>query len=86
MTTTGNCVPGDLIHFVDHLFCTAVNAENIREWTAKDPVLSQVKRHTPLDAQVSEELKAVPGPFNRIEQFGWMRVARKSCHRTTSRL
>ena len=39
-----DCMPGDLIHLVDHLSATTVTAARIKEWTAKDPVLSKVKK------------------------------------------
>ena len=60
VTTTADCVPGDLIHLINHLSSTAVNAGNIREWTAKDPVLFEVLRYTLIgwpEATISEELK-----------------------------
>ena len=38
-------MPGDLIHLVDHLSATTVTAALIKEWTAKDPVLSKVKKY-----------------------------------------
>ena len=60
VTTTADRLPGDLVHLIDHLSATSVNAENIREWTSKDSILSQVKRYTLLgwpDAPQGEEFK-----------------------------
>ena len=45
VTTNSDKLPGDLVHLVDHLSTTAVNAEAIKDWTSKDPVLSQVRRY-----------------------------------------
>ena len=44
-TTSADCLPGDLVHLIDHLSSTPVNAANIKDWTAKDPLLSKVKRY-----------------------------------------
>ena len=38
-------MPGDLIHLVDHLSATTVTAARIKEWTAKDLVLSKIKKY-----------------------------------------
>ena len=46
VTTTGVRVPEDLVQLIDHLSTTSVKAENVKEWTTKDPLLSQVRRHT----------------------------------------
>ena len=34
---------GDVIHLMDHLSYTTVSCANIRQWTERDPILSQVK-------------------------------------------
>ena len=34
------------MHLMNHLSATTVNANAIRIWTSKDPVLSQVSRYT----------------------------------------
>ena len=60
LTTSGDVLPGDLVHLLEHLSTTSVKAENIKEWTAKDPVLSQVKRYTSLgwpDTLLGDEFK-----------------------------
>lgn len=33
------------MHLIDHLSATSVSAEAIKDWTSKDPVLSQVRRY-----------------------------------------
>ena len=45
VTTSSDKLPGDLVHLMDHLSVTTVNAITIKSWTAKDPVLSQVSRY-----------------------------------------
>ena len=44
-TTSADRLPGDLVHLIDHLSTTAVNAASIRLWTDKDPLLSRVKKY-----------------------------------------
>ena len=43
-TTSHDGVPEDLVMVINHLSSTSVNVANIKEWTAKDPVLSCVFR------------------------------------------
>ena len=38
-------VPGDILATMEHLTKTPVNAEQIKVWTSKDPVLSEVCRY-----------------------------------------
>lgn len=45
VTTSSDCVPGDLVNLVDHLSSTTINAANIKRWTREDPTLSQVQKH-----------------------------------------
>ena len=45
ITSSVDCMPGDLIHLVDHLSATTVTAACIKEWTSKDPALSKVKKY-----------------------------------------
>ena len=59
-TTSGDCLPGDLVHLIDHLSATPVNAANIKDWTAKDPLLSKVKQYIMAgwpETQLGEEFK-----------------------------
>ena len=59
-TTSADCLPGDLVHLIDHLSATPVNAANIKDWTAKVPLLSKVKRYIMVgwpDTQLTEEFK-----------------------------
>ena len=59
-TTSADCLPGDLVHLIDHLSATPANAANIKDWTAKDPLLSKVKRYIMVgwpDTQLEEEFK-----------------------------
>ena len=44
VTTANECVPADVVAVIDHLSTTAVDAQAIKEWTAKDPTLSCVHR------------------------------------------
>ena len=44
ITTSSDCLPGDLIHLVKHLSATAINTMNIKHWTDKDPILSRIKQ------------------------------------------
>ena len=56
-------LPGDLVHLINHLATTGITAENIREWTDKDPTLSQVRHFVMLgwpDSVPGEEFR----PFN----------------------
>ena len=43
-TTSGDCQPGDLTHLIDHLSATTVDATRIKDWTSKDPVLSNIRK------------------------------------------
>ena len=45
MSSSVDCMSGDLIHLVDHLSATMVTAARIKEWTSKHPVLSKVKKY-----------------------------------------
>ena len=63
--TSADVLPGNLVHLIvhliDHLSATLVNAANIKDWTAKDPLLSKVKRNIMagwLDTQLEEEFKS----------------------------
>lgn len=42
VTIESDCLPGDLIHLVNHLSVTTITAARIRQWTDRDPVLSKV--------------------------------------------
>ena len=46
VTTTSDCLPGDLVHLVNYLSGTLVSAGNMKEWTTRDSILSQVRRYT----------------------------------------
>lgn len=37
--------PADLLHLIDHLSATTVNAAAIKHWTSRDPVLSKVMKY-----------------------------------------
>ena len=57
-TSEENCCPADLVLVMNQLSTTTVNAERIKDWTEKDPVLSQVKRFILLgwpDKKLGEE-------------------------------
>ena len=43
-TTTHDCVPEDVVMVINHLSSTSATAASIKEWTAKDKVLSCVLR------------------------------------------
>ena len=45
VTTSADCLPGDLAHLINHLSATPVSAANIKAWTARDPLLSKVRRY-----------------------------------------
>ena len=45
ITTAYVDAPAELTHLVCHLSSTSINAGSIKEWTAKDPLLSQVLRY-----------------------------------------
>ena len=45
VTTSSDKLPGDLVHLTEHLSATAVNAEAIKNWTSKDPILSKVRKY-----------------------------------------
>ena len=45
VTTSSDRTPANLIHLMEHLSTTTCNAASIKEWTSKDPVLSQVYRY-----------------------------------------
>ena len=48
-TTSLNCVPRHLVHLVHHLSTMATNANKIKEWTRRDPILSKVYYHISSD-------------------------------------
>jgi len=45
VTTESDCLPGDLVHLVNHLSATTITAAHIWQWTDKDPVLSKVRHY-----------------------------------------
>ena len=42
ITTSLNCIPGDLVHLINHLSTTAISSDKIKEWTKRDPILLKV--------------------------------------------
>ena len=42
ITTSLNCIPGDLVHLINHLSTTAISSDEIKEWTKRDPILLKV--------------------------------------------
>ncbi len=44
VTTSSDKLPGDLVQLGHHLEATTVNAKQIKLWTDRDPILSQVKK------------------------------------------
>ena len=72
MTTTADHIPGDLVHLIDHLSTTTVNADNVKAWTSKDSTLSQVKRYTLLgwpDAPLGEEFEPYQSQAHELSVF-----------------
>lgn len=62
ITTSSDCLPGDLVHLVDHLSTTTISCSNIKAWTDSDPVLSKVRRYIQtgwVDGEQGEEFKPV---------------------------
>ena len=45
VSTSSDSTPADLVLLMDHLSGTTCCAAHIKEWTAKDPILSQVYRY-----------------------------------------
>ena len=45
VTTSSDSTPADIIHLMEHLSTTSCTAAHIKEWTSKDPLLSQVYRY-----------------------------------------
>ena len=43
-TPSNYSVPADLEHLVNHLSTTCISADNIKDWTGRDPTLSQVRK------------------------------------------
>ena len=41
----GDCTPADVVAAIDHLSSAAVSTQAVREWMAKDPLLSNVHRY-----------------------------------------
>ena len=41
-----NCFPADLVHLIFHLEATSINAGKIKDWAAKDPLLSRILKYT----------------------------------------
>ena len=61
VTTLSDKTPGDLIQLVHHLAATIVNTAQIKIWTERYPILSQVKKFLlqgwPQQQQLSDEFK-----------------------------
>ena len=59
VTTNSDRVPGDLVHLFNHLSATTVNAQAIKDWTNKDPILAKVRQYvmTGWPATVPDEFK-----------------------------
>ena len=45
ITTSYDKVPGDLVHLLNHMSSTTVNASSIKQWTNDDPTLAQVLKY-----------------------------------------
>ena len=45
VTTDSDCIPGDLVHLLNHLSTTTVSSEHIKRWTDTDPILSRVRQY-----------------------------------------
>ena len=59
-TTDSDCIPGDLVHLLNHLETTTVSSSHIRRGTDKDPTLSKVRQYILQGwptAQLGEEYK-----------------------------
>lgn len=52
VTTSSDKTPGDFVHLLDHLSSTTVTAEAIKDWIAKDPILSNVRRYIMSDGWI----------------------------------
>ena len=95
VTTSLDKLPGDLVHLMDHLSVTTVNANAIRLWTSKDPVLSQVSRYimggrpdaVSLDLKLHQNrskehpewLASYSGPVWIIGKGAWYRAFQVTC-------
>ena len=44
-TTDSDCIPGDLVHLLNHLSTTMTSSEHIKRWTDTDPILSRVRQY-----------------------------------------
>ena len=42
VTTNSDCIPGDLVHLLNHLSTTTISSEHIKRWTDTDTTLSRV--------------------------------------------
>ena len=59
-TCSVDYLPGDLIHLLDHVSGTTVDATSVKNWTSRDPVLSKVLKFVMTgwpETEVSAELK-----------------------------
>ena len=72
ITTNSDCVPDELAQLVLHLSSTSINADVIRSWTSKDPVLSRVLRYiqTGWPDQITDE-KFRPFLSRKTEMSAW---------------
>ena len=60
VTTDLDCIPGDLVHLINHLETTTLSSSHIRRWIDKDPTLSKVRQYILQGwptAQLGEEYK-----------------------------
>ena len=70
VTTESDCLPGDLVHLVNHLTTTTITAAHIQQWTDTDSVLSKVHNYLQWpSAELDREFK----PFtSRRNEFSIM--------------
>ena len=81
VSTSNDCVPADVVAVVDHLSSLAVNAQAIREWTAKDPSPPASEDLLSLVGQLTSSLPSTnPMLQGRTQCSWWLPVVGFPCH------
>ncbi len=73
VTTTSDCLPGELVHILHHLSSSCVSASDIKTWTDKDRLLSQVRRYVTFgwsNSEVEKNLAPFKNKQNELSVLG----------------
>jgi len=70
-TTDANCQPAELIHLLQHLSSTGINATSIRRWTDTHPILLKIRQFI-LQGWSNNQLDKEFQPYSKRKAELWL--------------